>query len=149
MVVFHLPEGAGLLHCMLTDLATVPAVKSTYLFRGNLYQVTRPIETLDRHEDGSRLTTTEQLMELLAASAALNKKSPTLADLSKMLDIGDREPGAKDGKLIKVALELVKEADRVIMFETELLTRVGKTDGKALLTGLAQAAAATAATGDE
>ncbi len=121
---------------MLTDLAAVPAVRSTYLFRGNLYQVTRSIETLDRHKDGGRLTTTEQLVDLLAASAVLNKKKPALDELSKMHDIGDREPD----QIIRLALQLVDEADRVIMFETELLGRLGATDGKALLKALAQAA---------
>jgi hypothetical protein len=144
MVVFHLPEGTGLLHCMLTDLATVPAVRSTFLFRGNLYQVTRSIETLDRNEDGSRLSTSEQLLQLLASSAALNKKNLSLSALSKMFDVGDKEPQGAEQEVIKVtiklAMELVKDADRVIMFDTEHAARVAHSDPKALMKVLLQGA---------
>jgi hypothetical protein len=149
MVVFHLPDGDGLLHCQLTDLAFAPAVRSIYPWNGKLYQVDRMLEVIQRKFDGMRKSTSEQLLELLSAIKTL---SPTenidVAELAKMTNVGEPEEDSlqktASGVILSAATALVKESDRLVVLKMSCVGRMSKVDDNTLLALLTKAQHLTA-----
>ena len=141
MVVFCLPEGAGLPYCSLSDLAFPPSEMSTYVFENKRYKLVSSVEILGRNPDGSRLSANAQLMKLLVAVSPRNPLT-ALSQLVKMRNVG--EPSAKDeikspnGLILKSVADLFEKADHVVMLNMKYLGDVQNIDEDALLRGLGQ-----------
>jgi hypothetical protein len=151
MVIFHLPDGGGLLYCQLADLAFVPSSRSTYPWKRKLYQVDRVLEVISRKPDGKRKSTSEQLLELLGAIKALSPNQHVdVTDLAKMTNIGDPEDDivrkSPGGLILSAATELVKESDRLVVLKMALVGEIPEVDENSLLALLKGAQHLTAAT---
>ena len=129
-VVFHLPDGAGLLSCDLSELGHVPSIRSTYPFNGKVYQVDRILETIGRKPDGTRKNTSEQLVELLAASNAITGKTSGFgAEMLFIKHIGEPDvevtnQTAGSSLVVATGSLLAKESDRLILLKMSFVALI-------------------------
>jgi hypothetical protein len=139
MVVFHLPQGK-LLYCDLSDLALTPALRSTYQFDGAEYDVERPRELLTRKADGTRLPTSEQLLDLMIAVAPADQPLAALAMIASMKNVGDSTmPQTASGLLLPVgAQKLIEDVDRVVVLTMRHIGDVPKVDRDSMLRAMQQ-----------
>lgn len=139
MVVFHLPQGQ-LLYCDLADLALTPALRSTYQFGEAEYEVERTREMLSRKPDGSRLPTSEQLLDLMIAVAPSDNPLSALAMIAAMKNVGDSTmPHTAGGILLPVgAKKLVEDVDRLVVLTMRHTADVPKVDRDSMLRALEQ-----------
>lgn len=155
MVVFCLPEGAGLPYCALSDLALPPSEMSTYIFDNKRFKLASSVEILARNPDGTRLSANYQLMRLLVALSPRNPLS-ALSQLVKMRNVGEphvaEETKSASGLILKAVDDIFHEVDHVVMLQMKYLGDVQSIDEDMLLRGLNQdqvlSAAPEAANGD-
>ncbi len=142
-VVFHLPE--QLLYCNLTDLTLTPAKGSGYVFGTSLYEVVRPTEILSRRADGTRLSLNLQLMQLLVALSPLHPQK-ALYMLANMRNVGDVDADAASksagGVILHRPLNILNDAERIVVLEMRLLSHLPEIDEATLLRGGMSAPAA-------
>lgn len=108
LVIMSRPDQAGLLYCKLSDLTFEPLAGRCYSLKGKIYEVARTVEQLDRHDNGTRLSTSEQIEQLLGS----------LSDLANMQNIGEPDVVVKiRGLIVSKTQHLLPESDAVVLVE--------------------------------
>lgn len=104
-----------LVSVMLSDLTSVPARGSFYIFDGNRFEVTETIEFLGfRTLDGRRLSGQEKLMDVM--KVAYGEGLRAMSALAGMKDVGftDQPEASTAGGIILPEKQVAREFDHVL-----------------------------------